>query len=100
MANPISFSSRILRRWVSGEAQVPWPLLDEIFPCLFQAKAEQLTLVCDELVGSISNRFSRYRDPPVFSGQTSSQNSNLPPHSVVVLGTAALRDKEQIQEGY
>src|SRR6185437_8643637 len=33
------------------------------FPCLFQAKAEQLTLVCDELVGSISNRFSRSYRP-------------------------------------
>jgi hypothetical protein len=43
-------SSRIVRRWVSGEAQIPWPLLDEILPSLFHAKAEQLTQVCDELV--------------------------------------------------
>jgi hypothetical protein len=39
-----------VRRWVSCEAPIPWPLLDEILPCLFQAKAEQLTQVCAELV--------------------------------------------------
>jgi hypothetical protein len=35
---------------MSSEAPIPWPLLDEILPCLFQAKAEQLTQVCEELV--------------------------------------------------
>ena len=49
LAKALGTSSRIVRRWVSCEAQIPWPLLDEILPSLFQAKADQLTRVCDEL---------------------------------------------------
>ena len=50
LAKAFGISSRTVRRWVLYEAQIPWPLLHEILPSLFQAKVEQLTQVCDELV--------------------------------------------------
>jgi len=50
LARALGISSRTVRRWVLYEAQIPWPLLHEILPSLFQAKAQQLTQVCDELV--------------------------------------------------
>jgi hypothetical protein len=53
LAKAFGISSRTVRRWVLHEAPIPWPLLDEILPSLFQAKADQLTRVCDEPAHSV-----------------------------------------------
>jgi hypothetical protein len=39
LAKALGMSSRIVRRWVSCEAQIPWPLLDEILPSSFPGQS-------------------------------------------------------------
>jgi hypothetical protein len=50
LAKALGISGRQMRRWASMEMDIPWSFLGEILPGLFQAKAQNLVQVLDDLI--------------------------------------------------